>query len=100
MNPSRFHVCSKKDSKFPLKNLHLGGSMALKVLGHHNLQDPLHLATRCTCEAYVLSALPRSNDSIHRGFVWILPDMRPAVAYPGMDGLIMNGLQKLKGGRK
>jgi hypothetical protein len=36
----------KNDPKLPLKHVHLGDSIALKVLGHHKLQNPLHLAVQ------------------------------------------------------
>jgi hypothetical protein len=37
---------SKNGSKLPLKPIHFGGSIALKVLGQFKLQIPLHLATQ------------------------------------------------------
>lgn len=42
-DPNPIHCCSKNNPNLPLKHCHLGGSIALKVLGQFKSQNPLHL---------------------------------------------------------
>jgi hypothetical protein len=60
---------SKNDHNLPLKLLRLGGSIVLKVLGHHKLQDHCILASPSASAALTFQLLTTKFFNIYQGKV-------------------------------